>query len=112
MAKQNPRRTKTLDVKISPWIEYGNKDINEILSEKKSAERCEADENPKSVGATTIRRKSLLSSIKIGRSKKSTENKSQDPQSLSQQLSLTRSEARNEINHSAEVNCISCFGKF
>ena len=112
MAKQSPKRAKTLDVRISPWMEYGNKDINEILDEKKSSVRSEQNENSKSAGATTIRRKSILSSIEIGRSKKSTESKSQDPQSLSQQLSLTRSEARNEINHSTEVNCISCFGKF
>ena len=111
MAKQNPKRNKTLDIRISPWIEYENKELNEILAEK-STEKTEPNENSKSSGAMKIRRKSLLSSIKIGRSKKSTDSKPQDSQSLSQEASLTRNETRNEMNNSTEVTCISCFGRF
>lgn len=100
------------DMKIAPWIQYENKNINEILAEKNSNERSGPCESSKSINSLSSRRKSLLSSIKMSRNKKSAEIKSPNSQTLSQQLSLTKSDARNEINHSTEVTCISCFGKF
>ena len=103
MAKETP------DMKIAPWVQYENKNIGEILAEKKSCEKSGTYENSKSTEALSSRRKSLLSSIKMSRNKKSTDIKSPNSQT---QSSLTRSEARNEINHSTEVTCISCFGKF
>ena len=97
------------DMKIAPWIQYENKNINEILAEKNSNERSGLCESSKSINALSSRRKSLLSSIKMRRNKKSAEIKSPNSQT---QSSLTRNEARNEISHSTEVTCISCFGKF
>ena len=102
MAKETP------DVKIAPWVQYENKNIGEILAEKKSCEKSEIYENSKSTEAVSSRRKSLLSSIKMSRNKTSVDIRSPNSQMKS---SLTRSEARNEINHSTEVTCISCFGK-
>ena len=103
MSKENS------DVKIAPWLKYENKNINEILIEKESSERSGTYENAKSTETLSSRRKSLLSSIKMSRNKKSAEIKSPNSQT---QSSLTRSEARNELNHTTEVTCISCFGKF
>ena len=111
MAKQNPKRNKTLNIRVSPWIEYENKELNEILAEK-SSEKTEPNDNSKSIGAMNIRRKSLLSSIKMGRNKKPTETKPQDSQSFTQETSLTRNQPRNEMDNSTEVTCISCFGRF
>lgn len=103
MSKENS------DVKIAPWLKYENKNINEILAEKESSERSANYANAKSTEALSSRRKSLLSSIKMSRNKKSAEIKSPNSQT---QSSLTRSEARHELNHTTEVTCISCFGKF
>ena len=103
MAKETP------DVKIAPWVQYENENIGEILAEKKSYEKSGTYENSKSTEALSSRRKSLLSSVKMSRNKKSADINSPNSQTQSR---LTRSEARNEINHSTEVTCVSCFGKF